>query len=161
MATAILPTFFSSGLICVGLWFLKNALTASPVLLSMLPFSPNILTHYGLPVVIIGGVIIASIAALSAWTRYTSVRFMFDEFAFHVERGLVSRSEIAIPFRQIQNVNHEQSMTEKMWGMVHVVVETAGTDESKSAQSDGLLPLLDIGTAQALERELLKRSSGK
>ena len=86
---------------------------------------------------------------------------MFDEFAFHIERGLMSKNSIAIPFRQVQNVNHEQSFSEKMWGVARVVVETAGTDDVKNSHSDGLLPLLDVDTAQMLEQELLRRSSGK
>jgi membrane protein YdbS with pleckstrin-like domain len=161
LAQALVPVVIVDVLLVLAIIFIQNSVAVSPTLTSMLPFSPSLITHYGLPIVIVGGVVIALIGGITAWTNYASVRFMFDEFAFHIERGLVSRSAIAIPFKQIQNVSHEQSMNEKMLGIVRVVIETAGTNDVASAKSDGLLPLLDIATAQMLETELLRRSSGK
>ena len=87
---------------------------------------------------------------------------MLDEFSFHVQRGILSKSDIAIPYKQIQNVNREQNFNEKMLGIAHVVIETAGTDDSESnAKSEGVLPILNSALATSLEKELLKRTSNK
>jgi hypothetical protein len=49
-----------------------------------------------------------------------------------------------------------------MLGIAHVIIETAGTDESESnAKSEGVLPILDSKLAISLEKELLQRASGK
>jgi putative membrane protein len=114
------------------------------------------------PIVIISGILLCLVVFFAGWIKYKSVKFMFDEFSFHVEKGIFSKSEIAIPFKQIQNVNHTQSLSEKMWGVAHIAIETAGTDESNSnARSEGTLPVLDTALAVSLENELLKRGSGK
>lgn len=115
-----------------------------------------------LPAVIILGFLLCVVVFITGWIQYKSVKFMFDEFSFHVERGIFSKSEIAIPYKQVQNVNHDQSFTEKMWGIAHIAIETAGTDEADSnSKSEGVLPVLDAGLAISLEKELLERASNK
>ena len=157
----ILPIVIIFILIDIGLSALQNVVLKTPFLLKSLPFDPHMIAGTGTPVATGLGVIICLFLVLGAWVDYASVKFMFDEFAFHIQNGIFSKSEIAIPYRQIQNVNHDQSLTEKMWGMTRVIVETAGTDDVRSAESSGDLPVLDSDTAQMLEQELLKRSSGK
>jgi uncharacterized membrane protein YdbT with pleckstrin-like domain len=115
-----------------------------------------------LPFIIISGLLICIIVFTTAWLKYKSVKFMLDEFSFHVQRGILSKSDIAIPYKQIQNVTHEQSFNEKMLGIAHVIIETAGTDESESnAKSEGVLPILDSTLAISLEKELLQKASAK
>ncbi len=115
-----------------------------------------------LPAVIIIGILACCAVFSIAWLKYKSVKFMLDEFSFHVQKGIFSKSDIAIPYKQIQNVNHEQSFNEKMLGIARIIIETAGTDESQSnAKSEGVLPVLDSTLAIALEKELLQRTSNK
>lgn len=115
-----------------------------------------------LPIVIVVGILFCCIVFMLGWIKYKSVKFMLDEFSFHVEKGIFSKSDIAIPYKQIQNVNHEQSFNEKILGITHIIIETAGTDESESnAKSEGVLPILDSGLAASLEKELLQRTSNK
>ena len=161
IVSQVVPIIFVFIVLGIGLSFLQNAVIANPTIAGALPFSPTAIMGTGLPIVIVAGSIFCVLLALMAWTRYSSVQFMFDDFAFHIEHGIISKSEIAIPYRQIQNVNHEQTFSEKMWGIARVIVETAGTDDARSAESDGILPVLDAALAFALEQELLRRSSGK
>jgi uncharacterized membrane protein YdbT with pleckstrin-like domain len=115
-----------------------------------------------LPIIIIVGILACCIVFLIAWLKYKSVKFMLDDFSFHVQKGIFSKSDIAIPYKQIQNVNQEQSFNEKMLHIAHVIIETAGTDESQSnAKSEGVLPILDSALAVSLERELLQKTSNK
>ena len=145
----ILPIVIIFILIDIGLSALQNVVLKTPFLLKSLPFDPHMIAGTGTPVATGLGVIICLFLVLGAWVDYASVKFMFDEFAFHIQNGIFSKSEI------------DQSLTEKMWGMTRVIVETAGTDDVRSAESSGDLPVLDSDTAQMLEQELLKRSSGK
>ena len=85
---------------------------------------------------------------------------MFDEFAFRIKKGFLSKTEIAIPYRQIQSINHSQSFNQKMLGIMNIVIETAGENESKDKDNDdSVLPILDASIALSVETELLKRSS--
>jgi uncharacterized membrane protein YdbT with pleckstrin-like domain len=112
--------------------------------------------------IIIVGILFCLVILIIEWLKYKSVKFMLDEFSFHVQRGILSKSDIAIPYKQIQNVNREQNFNEKMLGIAHVVIETAGTDDSESnAKSEGVLPILNSALATSLEKELLKRTSNK
>ena len=111
-------------------------------------------------VLIIVGIICCIVAFLSALINYKSVQFMFDEFAFRIKKGFLSKSEIAIPYRQIQSINHSQSFNQKMLGIMNIVIETAGENESKDKNNeDSVLPILDSNVALSVETELLKRSS--
>jgi putative membrane protein len=134
------------------------------ILFIVLGIGASFLQGFGaiLPVVIIAGILLCGIVFIIGWVKYKSVKFMFDEFSFHVEKGIFSKSEIAIPYRQIQDVNHEQSFSEKMWGIARIAIQSAGTDESGSnAKSEGILPVLDTALAISLEKELLQRAGGK
>ena len=132
----------------VGFSFLKSFINSAQFI------------NIGFFILFVLAVIFCLVIFLLASIQYRSVKFMFDEFALHIQRGILSKTEIAIPFRQIQNINHSQSFNEKMVGIMHVVIETAGTNESESnARSGGILPILDTKLALALEQELLKRSS--
>ena len=100
------------------------------------------------------------IAFISVWVKYKSTQFMFDEFAFHIKKGFLSKSEIVIPYRQIQSINHAQSLRKKMLGIMNIVIETAGEDDSRGdVNSKGVLPILETDIAMAIEKELLKRSN--
>ncbi len=146
----------------VLLYFVLSRLLLIVIVFIIIGIGASFLSGFGplVPIVTIVGIFLCLVVFLAGWIKYKSVKFMFDEFSFHVERGIFSKSEIAIPFKQIQNVNHAQSFSEKMWGVSHIAIETAGTDESNSnASSEGTLPVLDTALAVSLEQELLKRGS--
>ena len=161
LITRITPIVIIFVILGIGLSFVEKALMSPSMISHSLPFQASEIMSIGLPVLIILGIIIILFVCVSAWIEYASVKFMLDEFAFHIEHGIISKSEVAIPYRQIQNVNHAQSWNEKTWGIARVIVETAGTDDIHGSQSGGVLPILDADLAVALEQELLSRSSGK
>lgn len=109
---------------------------------------------------VVFGIIFCIFAFIIAWIKYKSIQFMFDEFAFHIKKGFFSKSEISIPFRQIQYINHSQTFNQKMLGIMNVVIETAGEDSDHGGIKDeGLLPILDTEIALSVEKELLRRSN--
>ncbi len=116
--------------------------------------------NIGLHLIIGIGLIFCIISFLFSWIKYGSIKFMLDEFAFHIQKGIMAKSDIAIPYRQIRSVNHSQSMNEKMFGIMHLTVQTVSETEDKDA-SWGILPILDIQIAMSLEQEILKRTVDK
>lgn len=142
--TKILPIIIIFSILILGLDILniKQITKISPLILIVL------------------GILSCLIAFLVAWIKYKSVQFMFDEFAFHIKKGFLSKSEISIPFRQIQYINHTQSFNDKMLGVMNITIETAGDDDIGSIEkSEGVLPILETDIALAIEKELLKRSN--
>ena len=102
------------------------------------------------------------IAIFSAWLVYINYRFLLDENAFKVRRGVLNKDEVAIPYRQIQNVNIERSFLDQIIGLSKVIILTAGRedkDEKIWSESEGILPSLDKNIAREIQEVLLKRAN--
>jgi len=103
-----------------------------------------------------------AIALLVSWIIYVNFKFFLDEDSLRIKSGVFSKEEIAMPYRQIQNVDIERDLTYQMLGMSRLVILTAGReDEAKPGEneSEGVLPALDKGLAEQLQKELLKRTN--
>lgn len=94
--------------------------------------------------------------------QYESKQFMFDEFSLRVRSGIFSRKEVAVPYRQIQDVTLEESYVQRMFGVATLSVFTAGHEDSIPNNSDSsgvFFPLIDHSYAVELQQILLKRSN--
>ncbi len=105
-------------------------------------------------------VVAFALAFLIAWLEYSTYKFFMDEDALRIKRGVLSKEEIAIPYRQIQNVDIERSFSYQLLGLSRLVILTAGHDDDKTlgGESEGVLPALDENLAKQLQEELLKRA---
>ncbi len=102
------------------------------------------------------------IAIFSAWLIYINYRFLLDENAFKVHRGFLRKEEVAIPYRQIQNVNIKRSFFDQIIGLSKLVILTAGHEDEEEkikAESEGILPSLDKKLAREIQEVLLKRAN--
>jgi len=102
-------------------------------------------------------------AFLVAWLNYATYQFCLGEDALKIKRGILNKEEIAIPYRQIQDVDIERDLGFQMMGLSRIVILTAGHEEDlkkegESAEAEGILPALDQETARWLQ-ELLKRAN--
>lgn len=94
----------------------------------------------------------------SAWLIYKNYTFSISDDAFRVNRGILNKEEIAIPYRQIQSVDLRQNVIGQMLGISKLAILTAGQDEDKNAESEADFPAIDTQTAKSIQAELLKRS---
>ena len=102
------------------------------------------------------------IAIFSACLVYINYRFLLDENAFKVRRGILHKDEVAIPYRQIQNVNIKRSFFDQIIGLSKLVILTAGRedkDEKIWSESEGILPSLDKNIAREIQEVVLKRAN--
>ena len=101
------------------------------------------------------------ITFLVAYLTYANYVFTLDADALKIKRGILSKEEIAIPYRQIQDVDVEQSISDRLWGVARLAILTAGHEETKAGEEDdseGILPAIDRSLAESLQAELLKRA---
>ena len=98
-------------------------------------------------------------SSLEAWYLYSSHVFMLDDYALHIRSGILNRNEVAIPYRQIQDVTIDESYVERIFGVTELTVMTAGSEDSKKDKASAEFPLIDRVLAVALQEELSKRSS--
>jgi len=98
-----------------------------------------------------------------AWLTYTSYRFALSTDSLKIKRGVLNKEEIAIPYRQIQDVDINRDVSYQMMGLSRIVILTAGhEDEPKGpegGESEGILPALDKDLAAWLQSELLRRAN--
>ena len=101
------------------------------------------------------------IAFLVSWIIYANYKFFLDTDSLKIKRGVFDKEEIAIPYRQIQNVDIERNLTYQMMGMSSLIILTAGHEDEPKQDNDeteGILPAIDKDEAEQLQQELLKRT---
>jgi uncharacterized membrane protein YdbT with pleckstrin-like domain len=102
---------------------------------------------------LIGGMVLA-------WIKYLSCTFTFGDVAFNIERGILSKKEIAIPYRQIQNVNIEQSFSHRLMGVSKLIIQTAGDDDNeKEGEASGVFDVIDSRIAEETRNILLQKAN--
>jgi uncharacterized membrane protein YdbT with pleckstrin-like domain len=108
------------------------------------------------------GIAFIFVAYLIANVHYRLHKFILDEYAIHLHRGLFSIKEITIPYQQINNVHIERSSTYRMFGICQLDIITAS--DHNRLPTDGknrkfLIPIIDTSIARKLSRHLLESAS--
>jgi uncharacterized membrane protein YdbT with pleckstrin-like domain len=100
---------------------------------------------------------------LIGWFIYKNYKFSLGDDSLKIKRGIVEKEEVAIPYRQIQNVDIERDLSFQMLGLSKIIILTAGHEEEKDEEGDdeseGILPAIDKDLAEWLQAELLKRAN--
>jgi putative membrane protein len=107
-------------------------------------------------------VVVFSITLLVAWLIYNNYKYCLGDDSLKVKRGILNKEEVAIPYRQIQDVDLRRDLTFQMIGLSQIVILTAGHDEDEKPGDDdteGILPALDKDLAEWLQAELLRRAN--
>jgi len=106
-------------------------------------------------------IIVALITFFIAWLIYVNYKFYLGADALRIKRGILNREEIAIPYRQIQDVDIARDLAFQMMGLSRLLILTAGHEDesSKSDDSEGILPAMDKDLAEWLQKELLTRTN--
>ena len=98
-----------------------------------------------------------------AWLIYVNYKFSLGEDSLKIKRGILNKEEIAIPYRQIQDVDIDRDLSFQMLGLSRIVILTAGHEDTPptadSGESEGVLPAIDKDLAEWLQGELLKRAN--
>ena len=104
-----------------------------------------------------------SCAATYAISRilYSSWAFMLENDSLKIKRGIFNKTEDAIPYKQIQNVDIERSFLFQIMGLSRLVILTAGHEDENSSQdeSEGIIPAIDKNVAEALQATLLSKAN--
>lgn len=152
-------------ILCVVAFFhdaLVNLITA-PLGSDGLP-SPDLVNLVSsLIYLIIGGLFLISLifigaAIIISFLDYRNYTFSFEEFDLIVRRGIINREETSIPYRQMQDVDIEQSLMYQFFGVSRVVVITAGHEDSNMHDdTEMILEPIDKALAEEIRRALQAR----
>ena len=137
----------------------KNFLTSALVLffafLVLLPLI-HLFRHFflwSLVVYLLSLVLVWFLVKLS----YHFYKYELGDRGLNIEKGIISKKYVTIPYSKIQNVNIYRSLLDRIMGLSSVYIETAGFSLPLYAQkSEGNIPGLSMDTAQSLRDELIK-----
>ena len=107
------------------------------------------LLQQGLRVAVAVGCGVAVLAATVATLRYWFFRFRLEEDRVRIRQGVLKRRELNVQFDRIQGVNMEQSPIFRLFGLVAVSFDTAG-----STEREGRLPAVTPAFAESLRRRI-------
>lgn len=95
-------------------------------------------------------VIYSLINGILKWWTFT---YWFEDSELRVEYGLFIKKKRYIPFDRIQSLNYKEGILHRLFGLVQVMVETAG---SKNGKPEAELTAVTKQAADQIEREMRK-----
>lgn len=126
-----------------------------PLLLVGLVFIPAIFS-----ILLVGYMVILY---LIAGGIYQSFRYEIDKNGFKKEYGIIHKQQVSIPYGQIQNVNINRSLVDRILGLSKISIETAGNVSSEpkgitggtASSAEGYLPGVALSDAKKIHDLLL------
>ncbi|MGZ8998484.1 MAG: PH domain-containing protein, partial [Allosphingosinicella sp.] len=125
----------------IALRFLKEL----PSTVLALPASLAIISDIGIARILLVGAVLAVGMALLNWLAWSRFRYGVGESDIVIEKGILSRTRRSIPFDRIQDVDIEQRLLPRLFGLARVRIETGG-----SGQDEGLLDSVTMDEAVRL-----------
>lgn len=123
--------------------------------------SINTVFLYVVGALYVASIIVLAIGLLVNLLHYIGCRFNLDTYAFRLRRGIFSRDDISIPYRQIQDVDVDQSVLGRLFGIGKLIILTAGNNENNAhgEESEVVFGIVDISVAKYLQKALTEKSS--
>ncbi len=90
---------------------------------------------------------------IRAYLTYTNFQFKIDKEHFILKKGILKKTNTAIPFHRIQNINFKQNIIQQIIGVFEVSLETAGSSNTEIA-----IKALSLSKAKEL-KEIISKSS--
>lgn len=152
----------------IGAPFILLAVSAGLFVLSTQPFLKNIQGMNTIPyavlayqIVFLLFVVFLAIVVFITWLIYSNYKFCLGEDSLKIKRGVLTKEEVAIPYRQIQDVDIKRDISFQMLGLSRIIILTAGQEDEtpRDSESEGILPALDRDLAEWLQAELLRRAN--
>ena len=102
-------------------------------------------------------VIAVSFTLVSGVLKWWTFRYWFEDSELRVEYGLFVKKKRYIPFERIQSLNYKEGIFHRIFGLVQVMVETAG---SKDGKPEAELTAITRAAADQIEREMNRAKLG-
>ena len=108
--------------------------------------------------------IIIYIVICYIWAKlaYRFWRYEITEDAVKIEKGVIWKKYVSIPYERIQNVDIYRGLIARILGLSDLHIQTAGYSGygRYGAGTEGRFPGLDTKVAEQLREELVKRAKG-
>jgi len=132
-------------------FILAVVITGRPMAIISLLLS-NLSWWLALIVIVVLG-IVNYIVARVYYDRYL---FEFAENAIKIEKGIIRKKYVSIPYERIQNVDIERGVLARILGLSDLQIQTAGY--GGEFLTEGRLPGLSVENAENLREEIMKKA---
>jgi len=114
---------------------------------------------YLIPIYFFGVLVLSYLVALLTYNNY---KFKLTQNTIEIERGIIYKRYVSIPFQRIQNVNIYRSLLERVIGISTVTIQTAGRSVTITRRGyiggpEGVLPGLSKIDAKHIRDDLINR----
>lgn len=99
---------------------------------------------------------------------YNNFLYEIDQDGLRIESGVIHKHQVSVPYEQIQNVNIERSLIDRILGLARVSIETAGSTAASQptqggifrSKSEAYIPGLHIDQATKIHDLLMDGADG-
>lgn len=121
--------------------------------------TPDAAVAVGIIVALAAAFLVVALAAAYgvAYLSYRAYRYSINAQGFHKKFGVLNRKSTTIPFDRIQNIDINEPLIMRIFGLCELHVQTAG-GSSFSNGTEGRLPGITQQEALRLKDELLARA---
>lgn len=105
--------------------------------------------------------LLVPISFIWAKLSYSAFKYEITEDAVRIERGVISKKYVSIPYERIQNVDILRGPLVRLLKLSDLQIQTAGASYSpinKKFVSEGRLPGLSVSDAEEMRNTLIQRT---
>lgn len=157
----LIGLFLGPFLIAFLLSIIAPSATASPGPGIIIAF----LASFLIPFLIFVAAIFVSAYLWAKWT-YNNYKYQITEEGVKIEKGVIWKHYVTIPFERIQNVDIYRGILARLLGLSDLQIQTAGLSATygrwgiSGGGTEGRLPGLGIKDAEDLREELIQKIKG-
>jgi membrane protein YdbS with pleckstrin-like domain len=105
---------------------------------------------------------VVTLLIIALWA-YSNFWYEVTDDGLFIKFGIINQKTISVPFDQVQNVNIERSLVDRLFGLARISIETAGSAVTQpmqviggyTAKSEAYIPGLTLPSAKTLHDILL------
>ncbi len=105
---------------------------------------------------------VVTLLIIALWA-YSNFWYEVTDDGLFIKFGIINQKTISVPFDQVQNVNIERSLVDRIFGLARISIETAGSAVTQpmqviggyTAKSEAYIPGLTLPSAKTLHDILL------
>ena len=105
-------------------------------------------------------ILLILVGIFMSWLDYIGCTFSLEEQSIKINRGILNKKEVSIPYRQVQDITIEQTFYNRMMGVSRLVILTAGDDNNdKEGESEGIFEVVDSKLAEKMRSDILSKNT--
>lgn len=143
----------TKGILVIYINLIYKVLRLSWVLLFFVVKDFNKISNIGLNYIYLAVVGVLFLLLIRAYLVFKNFQFKIENEHFILKQGILKKTNTAIPFHRIQNINFKQNIVQQIIGVFEVSIETAGSSKTEIS-----IKALSLEKATAL-KEIISKST--